>query len=199
MADVTTADEPKRRPGGRTARTTEAVHQAVLDLITEAGSANLQVPDVAARSGVHASTIYRRWGSTASLVLDVAVDRLGMGAEVPDTGSLRGDLRTYAHRTAAATKGPEGFALLHAVISACGLTERQEGNGLEHLHRRGVEIQAMLDRHPGSGLSLGEILDGILAPVYLRVLFDVGGMDGAYLDDLVDRLLKGPGTPTPQD
>ena len=187
---MTTTHEPKRRPGGRTARTTEAVHQAVLDLIADQGVANVQIPDVAARSGVHASTIYRRWGSTVGLILDVAVERLGAAAEVPDTGTLRGDLLAYARRAVAATRGPEGFALPHAVISACGLQGQPDGNGMEHLRRRGSEIQAMLDRHPDCDLTLGEVLDGVLAPIYLRVLFDVG-IDDAYPESVIDRLLKG--------
>uniref|UniRef100_A0AAU3GQA3 TetR/AcrR family transcriptional regulator n=1 Tax=Streptomyces sp. NBC_01401 TaxID=2903854 RepID=A0AAU3GQA3_9ACTN len=186
---MTATKEPRRRPGGRTARTTEAVHGAVLALIAEGGAARVQVPDVAERSGVHASTIYRRWGSPVSLVLDVALDRLGAAAEVPATGSLRGDLLTYARRTLAATEGPEGFALLHAVVSACDLTGKSEGAGMQHLHRRGTEIQAMLDRHPGDAPTLEDVLDGVLAPVYLRVLFNAGGMDDTYVEKLVDRLL----------
>ena len=38
-------------------------------------------------------------------------------------------------------------------------------------------------------LDYAEVLDNILAPTYLRVLFSVGGIDDQYLTGLVDRLL----------
>ncbi|MEV0072454.1 TetR/AcrR family transcriptional regulator [Amycolatopsis sp. NPDC050768] len=81
-----------RRPGGRTERTRLAVLQATLDLLAEQGFTNLTVDAVADRSGVHKTTIYRRWESTDGLVAAA----LRMGTEqpwtAPDTGSLAGDL-----------------------------------------------------------------------------------------------------------
>ncbi|QRP44489.1 TetR/AcrR family transcriptional regulator [Amycolatopsis sp. FDAARGOS 1241] len=82
-----------RRPGGRTERTRIAVLQATLDLLAERGFTNLTVEAVADRSGVHKTTIYRRWASTDGLVAAA----LRMGTEQPwtprDTGSLAGDLK----------------------------------------------------------------------------------------------------------
>jgi AcrR family transcriptional regulator len=61
-------------------------------LLTEQGYDALSIEDVADRSGVHRTTIYRRWGSVAMLLVDL----LHLGTEddwrPPDTGSLAGDL-----------------------------------------------------------------------------------------------------------
>jgi AcrR family transcriptional regulator len=83
---------PARRPGGRTARVRADVLAAVDTLLTEGGYDALSVDAVADRSGVHRTTIYRRWGSVAMLLVDL----LALGTEdewqAPDTGSLEGDL-----------------------------------------------------------------------------------------------------------
>jgi AcrR family transcriptional regulator len=85
-------DVPSRRPGGRTARVRADVLAALDALLTEQGYDALSIEDVADRSGVHRTTIYRRWGSVAMLLVDL----LHLGTEddwrPPDTGSLAGDL-----------------------------------------------------------------------------------------------------------
>ncbi|SHN51348.1 transcriptional regulator, TetR family [Geodermatophilus obscurus] len=85
-------DVPSRRPGGRTARIRADVLAALDALLTEQGYDALSIEDVADRSGVHRTTIYRRWGSVAMLLVDL----LHLGTEddwrPPDTGSLAGDL-----------------------------------------------------------------------------------------------------------
>jgi AcrR family transcriptional regulator len=180
-----------KRPGGRTARNREAVRKAVADLIAEGGTDRISGADVAARSGVHLATIYRGWGSIDRLVLEVALARLEATSAVPGTGSLRGDLLAYARRVAAATSGPAGFAFLHAVVAACGLEHGSANVGTLHLERHGDKIQEMLDRHPAARgrISLDVIFDRILAPIYLRVLFGIGGVTDACLASLVDQLI----------
>jgi AcrR family transcriptional regulator len=194
-----TNDTTRHRPGGRTARTAEAVRRAVVELVAERGSEHILVADVAARSGVHAATIYRRWGTPESLVLDVALDQLEAMSPIPDTGSLRGDVLAYARRITTSVGQPDGFAFLRAVIGACKLDHSPGADGVPHLRRRGGEIQAMLDRATDQihGLQLTDVFDGILAPIYFRTLLGVGGIDDAYLNSLVDRLLT-PRHPAPR-
>ncbi len=85
-----------QRPGGRTERTRQAVLHATLDLLAERGFSELTVDAVAERSGVHKTTVYRRWSSSDGLVAAA----LQMGAEddwkAPDTGSLEDDLHEVA-------------------------------------------------------------------------------------------------------
>ena len=159
--------------------------------MAERGSEHILVADIAARSGVHAATIYRRWGAPETLVLDVALDKLEAMSPIPDTGSLHGDVLAYARRLTNSVSQPDGFAFLRAVIGACKLDHGPDADGVRHLQRRGVQIQAMLDRSANQTheLQLTDLFDGILAPIYFRTLFGVGGIDDAYLTTLVDRLL----------
>jgi AcrR family transcriptional regulator len=70
------------------------VLDAARDLIVERGVANLSIEEVANRSGVAKTTIYRHWPERASLIIDTfnaQFEHIG----TPDTGSLRGDLEAF--------------------------------------------------------------------------------------------------------
>lgn len=93
-ADATgpTVAAPERRPGGRTARVRAQVLDAVRAELAENGHEGLTVEGVAARAGVHRTTVYRRWRDVGGLLVDV-IDAAGeTDWQPPDTGSLRGDL-----------------------------------------------------------------------------------------------------------
>ncbi|MEC3952199.1 TetR/AcrR family transcriptional regulator [Nocardia sp. CDC153] len=182
--------EPVRRPGGRAARVGAAVHRAVTDLISERGYGNFTVGEVAARAGVADSSIYRRWGNLENLLGDVALTRLNAQSPMPDTGSLEGDLRTYADQVAREITGPDGLAVVRLAVALSG-----DGQGLqagEHLLvERTRQLQAMLDRAHDRGepaLDASEVLDHILAPMYIRVLFGLVPLTPEYINGLVDRL-----------
>ncbi|MFI1105883.1 TetR/AcrR family transcriptional regulator [Streptomyces melanogenes] len=181
-----------RRPGGRSARVAAEVHQAVTDLIGERGYGNFTVGDVAARAGVADSSIYRRWGNLETLLTDVALTRLNARSPMPDTGSLAGDLRTYAAQVAREITGPDGLAVLRLAValSNSGQQGLQAGDGLRAERTR--QLQSMLDRARERGEDAPDalgVMDHILAPMYIRVLFGMGPLTPEYVDGLVDRLL----------
>ena len=190
---------PRRRPGGRTARVGQAVHEAVRTLIAERGRDGFTGRDVAERAGVHEATIYRRWGNLDNLVLDVAVSvaKLNEDSPIPDTGSLRGDLLEWATAMADSLSRPGGLTLLGAVLAArTADTTRPETSRQvdDFLSARAVTIQQVLDRATGRGETapdLTTVLDRLVAPLYLRATF--GYCDVAHgLDDLVGHTLAGP-------
>lgn len=185
-------DNTVRRPGGRSARVRAAVHRAVTELVAENGSGNFTIGDVAARAGVADSSIYRRWGSLESLTSDVAATLLTTNSPIPDTGGLDSDLRGYASGVARDISGPDGLAVLRLAMAlsqggAIGADARDR-----FIDERRRQIQQMLDRaatrgeNPPAAL---DILDHLLAPLYIRILFGMGPLTPDYIDSLVDRLL----------
>ncbi|MFE7812658.1 TetR/AcrR family transcriptional regulator [Streptomyces sp. NPDC057433] len=82
----------RRRPGGRTARTRTQVLDAVRAELGEHGYDGLSMDAVAARAGVHRTTVYRRWGDVGGLLADVLDAASDDDWQPPDTGSLEGDL-----------------------------------------------------------------------------------------------------------
>ena len=61
---------------------------ATHDLLAEGGYEALRVEDVAARAGVHKTTLYRRWRTREQLVLEAMLERAFEHISVPDTASL---------------------------------------------------------------------------------------------------------------
>ncbi|MER5228180.1 TetR/AcrR family transcriptional regulator [Streptomyces flaveus] len=82
----------RRRPGGRTARIRTQVLDAVRAELGEHGYDGLSMDAVAARAGVHRTTVYRRWGDVGGLLADVLDAASDDDWQPPDTGSLEGDL-----------------------------------------------------------------------------------------------------------
>lgn len=82
----------RSRPGGRTARIRAQVLAAVEAELTENGYDALTVDAVAARAGVHRTTVYRRWRDVGGLISDLFAAASDLDWQPPDTGSLRGDL-----------------------------------------------------------------------------------------------------------
>src|ERR1700727_2061901 len=72
-----------------------ALRDAALELLAEIGYDRLSNDAVAARAKASKMTIYRRWSGKAELVVD-AITCLRKPGEIPDTGSLRGDLEAMA-------------------------------------------------------------------------------------------------------
>ncbi|MFJ9083976.1 TetR/AcrR family transcriptional regulator [Streptomyces sp. NPDC102384] len=182
-----------RRPGGRSARVGAAVHQAVTDLVGERGYGGFTVSEVAARAGVADTTVYRRWGSLEELLTDVTLTRLNARSPMPDTGDLAGDLHTYAAQVAQEITGPDGLAVLRLTVTLSG--SGPEGMRLrdDFLGERARQMQTMLDRARERGersLDALDVLDHLMAPMYIRVLFGAGPLTPEYLDGLVDRLLR---------
>lgn len=119
-----TSPEPRRRPGGRTARVRGQVLDAVLAELAEHGYDGLTVEAVAARAGVHRVTVHRRWGDVGGLLADV-LDAAGDDDwQPPDTGSLQADLTALnqeIHDAMAAAP-----SIMAALISASFRSEKAE-------------------------------------------------------------------------
>lgn len=188
-----TDQRPARRPGGRSALVRDKVHQAVLDLLAERGTAELSIPVVAQRAGVNPTSIYRRWRTREGLLADVAMSRLERDLPIPDTGSLRGDLTAWAASAAADLARPEGRLFLLALITSIPSTPEAQAERDQHLQRRIRAIRQVTDRAAGRGESPpdpGTIADAILGPLYRRALWGTLPADPAYASALVDRLLS---------
>ena len=181
------------RPGGRTARTRERVLSAVRELLAAPDAPFPTVSDVAVRAGVNSVTIYRRWGTVEALVLDVAVTDVNRDSPLEATGDLRADLLAWARRLVAEVSRPEGLTLFHAIAAAARASAAWTGaTGLDDLLQpRLDQFQAVLDADGTSGLTPYDVVDLILAPVYLAVLFSPSGRLAGTVDPerLVDNLV----------
>ena len=177
------------RPGGRSARVRAAVHRAVEELLAEEVGDGLTIPAVAARAGVHATTLYRRWGSVGELLADVATSRFSGDLVVPDPGSRRGDLQRWAADVATDLADPDVLALMRATLGAGG-----EQGACACRGDREDQLAAMIEREKargGAAPTVERTADALLGPLYYRAIFtgEPGSPDWAR--GLVDVLLPG--------
>src|SRR5215468_426884 len=107
MLDASVGPVRRARRGGRSARVRSAVLDATLALLREGGDA-FGIPQIAARAGVHETSIYRRWGSREALIVDAVRSHIGEEIPVPDTGTLRGDLSAFLASIIAFLSSPLG-------------------------------------------------------------------------------------------
>jgi len=159
------------------------------------GYGRLSIDAVAKRAGVGKAAIYRRWASkldmTVALTSAVAVAAI----DVPDTGTLRGDIRQYldnaceaiAHPLARhiipdllaeATRNP---ALADALVPTLRTPRRAKAAVLFQRAVKRGELAADSD--------LEMCMDFLAGPLYWRlaVVHTQTGED--YLDRLTDRIL----------
>ena len=148
----------------------QVVHSAVRELIA-AGDDRPAMTAVATRAGVNAATIYRRWGSIDGLLLDVAVKDTNDRVPVPASGDLRADLLAYAQQVSENVSKPGGLGFLRAVVAVASDRDRGPETAMHLLESRLDQFQNLLDSaRPTTRLAVIDLIDGVLAPIYLRAL-----------------------------
>jgi AcrR family transcriptional regulator len=84
-----------RRGRTRDPEVDEAILAAAMDLLAEIGYARLTMDQVAARARVGKASVYLRWPNKVALVAEAIQHRSAVVPDVPDTGSLREDMRAF--------------------------------------------------------------------------------------------------------
>lgn len=108
---MTAAEKPssRRAPAGAAVLqrdVTLAIQAAVFAELAEHGYGRMSIEAVARRAGVGKTAIYRRWNSKLQMVIDVVSTAAVKVMPVPDTGSLRGDIRELLDAGAQAMRHP---------------------------------------------------------------------------------------------
>ncbi|KAA6213560.1 TetR/AcrR family transcriptional regulator [Streptomyces albofaciens JCM 4342] len=180
-----------RRPGGRTARTRAAVRDAVLAGLAEHGYPGLTVEYVAEHSGVHKTTLYRRWGDLEGLLADT-LDLAGEDSWTPpDTGSLAGDLRALAREVVESFTDPVTAASGSAIIAAAFQSERAadalHAFYAERFQRCELMVQRAVERGELPSPAENEVDAGALAraacaPLFLRLFITREPVDAHTAD-----------------
>jgi AcrR family transcriptional regulator len=171
-----------------------AICEAVFELLGEVGYDRMSMDAVAARARASKATIYRTWPTKPDLVIDAVKHKLGDSPEPIDTGSLRGDL--VAHMRAACNVAcGEAGAVVGGLLTAA--TQNQELSEAVNLHvyemkKRAYEVmiaRAVERGELGDGADAGLLHEITHSLVSARRLWELGPLDDAYADRVVDRVL----------
>jgi AcrR family transcriptional regulator len=176
-----------RRPGGRSARIRDAVLAATAEVLAEAGYDGLSIEAVAARAGVHKTTVYRRWPTKAELIAETTRERSQQYVPVPDTGSLAGDLTALA-RAVVGNIGSEIGTNMTRTLVAASSTSREVAEVTAAFWAERLDLTAgIIDR----AIERGElparsdahlILETLIGPLYVRLLLTGEPIDASFAD-----------------
>jgi AcrR family transcriptional regulator len=86
-----------RRGRRRDPAVDQAILSAAVDLLGEVGYLRLTMDQVASRAGVGKASLYLRWPNKVALVADALQRRARAVPDIPDSGSLPGDMRAFLH------------------------------------------------------------------------------------------------------
>lgn len=198
MGDRSPLATPRRTEGkrlqGRSAEVVRRVMQATAEEIGRVGVAAFRIEDVAVRSGVNKTTIYRRWPTKSDLIASM----LDNAYEAPrdfDQGSLELDLRGILFDLRARLQSARERGVLQ-VIQA----ERAHPDvaaGVRALRTRQSEVRRRVFER---AIARGELpasadpsalVEFITAPVVARIVHHDLPVDDAYLEYLIQVVSTG--------
>jgi len=182
------------RVKGRAARVVSDVLTATAEELSRVGYAALRVEDVAARSGVNKTTIYRRWPTKPELV-GAALRAVWESPDVPDTGSVRSDFIASLARTAAFAMSPVGRGLTHVIqlerahpeVEPIARSLREDYRAL----REQLVVRAIERGELGPETNPRFVADLISAPIFSRLFTDGESVDSAFIESVIDVVLTG--------
>jgi len=182
------------RVKGRAARVVADVLTATAEELSRVGYAAMRVEDVAARSGVNKTTIYRRWPTKPELV-GAALRAVWETPDVPDTGSLRADFVASLSKSATFAMSPIGrgltrviqVELAHPELEPIARALREDYRTLrEALVQRGIDRGELPPQTDARFLH-----DMLTAPVFSRLFTEGASVDTAFIENVVDVVLSG--------
>lgn len=147
------------------------------------GYAGLTVEAVAERSGVHRTTVYRRWGGVDGLI----VDALALTGEddwrAPDTGTLDGDLRALTEELVAVftdpETGPSSSAFVAAAFHSTRAREALTEVFADRLRRSEAIVARAVERGElAADIDAGAVVRAAVAPLYYRYFITAEEVDG---------------------
>jgi AcrR family transcriptional regulator len=189
---ATQTPAPRGRP--RDPRRDEAIYEAAIELLAEAGFEGMTLEAVAHRAGVSKPTIYRRCPEGKGQLVAAAISRRReLKPPAHDTGSLRGDLL-------ATVRDMVGHMRENAALAAGLVRQLRESAELAEIFREHViaperaRWTAIVERAEARGeLPAGHapsmFPDVAPALIHAHMTFPGDSLDEAFVTELVERVL----------
>jgi AcrR family transcriptional regulator len=189
------ARRPARRPGRRRDDSKDdVILVAARELIAERGYEGMTMDAVAERAGTGKATVYRRWPSKVELTVDAVIcgrQFILTIDDVPDTGSLRGDLMSMR----GVQRGSRNDELMHGLHQAAQADPQVAAVFHEHFVKaRTTLMRGLLERARGRGeIAPDRDLDMIatVAPAMIAYQKVVAGkkIDADYTERVIDQVI----------
>jgi AcrR family transcriptional regulator len=178
----------------RSAAADEAILETAVELLAEVGFTGMSMEEVARRARVGKDTLYRRYHSKAALVRGAIARMAAEEVKVPDTGSVDADLRAYLRSVVRLlTRSDFGRVVAGLVGEASRNPELSVVFRAFWAARRKVTKKVVLRAGEGGpALDVDEdvLVDLLVGPIYYRLLISGAPLTYAYIDRLIDAVVK---------
>ena len=108
----------RSRTDPRVVASRQRILATTLDLLVETGLGGLTVDEVARRSGVAKTTIYRHWSNRTDLIIAACSLMTDGDQEPPDAGSLEGDVTAVLSELAEVLATARWATILPSIVDA---------------------------------------------------------------------------------
>ena len=115
--DASSSGHASKAPDQRVLRSKATVLHSTVALLLERGYGGTSVDEIARRSGVAKTTIYRHWPTRTDLLRDACAN-IGTPLDRPDTGDLKADLTAVLKNLAALLRSAQWATVLPSIIDA---------------------------------------------------------------------------------
>ncbi|HET6153324.1 MAG TPA: TetR/AcrR family transcriptional regulator [Marmoricola sp.] len=198
ISDPAEPAPPRRKGRPRDASADERILAAAAELILKRGYDNMTVDEVAAKAKAGKATVYRRWAGKEDLAFAALEQLYNTELPVPDTGSIRGDLRQAFTQALEFVSSDNGKAYLRMTIAESLRDDRLGALYTSAHNSQEAAARTMFER----GIARGELRSD------MRVDFAVGWISGLFVlnattekqqpgidevDEMIEFLLRGIG------
>jgi AcrR family transcriptional regulator len=182
-----------RQPRG--APVVERVLDRTLEELARVGFHRVSVPEIAELAGVNKTSVYRRWATKEALVASALERAMGHDAPLPDTGSLRSDMRAFALAAAAWVSSPIGLGVTKTLLSSGGDPDihtlvarlmRTRTRGPQALFARAI-ARGELDAEADTRMAM-TVIAGAMSH---QLIVEHGALTSAFVRRLVDLVVDG--------
>jgi AcrR family transcriptional regulator len=179
---------------GRVRRSRDRVLTTAFELLSESGVGGFTVDEVARRSGVAKTTIYRHWPSREALVIDAA-SRISAEQEVPDTGSLEEDVTAILVNLGRLLGTARWSSVVPSIVD---VAERDAEFARVHGKiQRGhaAPLRAVIERAAGRGLIPAtadppSMISALIGPLYYRRWFTREPIDDQFVKTITRNVIS---------
>ncbi len=154
---------------------TDAIRRAFFTELAECGYGRLSIEGVARRAGVGKPAIYRRWHSKQDMAVALISEVAWAYLDMPDTGSLRGDVIAFLRAEFAALTDRLAKAIIPDVLSEANRNEDFAATLLRTVRdprraRAAAIIRRAIERgEVADTLNTDLALDVLAGPLYWRL------------------------------
>ncbi len=179
----------------RVQRSKELILRTTFDLLVEKGMSGASVDEVASRSGVAKTTIYRHWRTRSDLIFE-ACSLVSSSLATPDTGSLERDLTVLLLGLATQLRNANWPLVLPSVVDASERDPELAAALAQRQRNQSAPYYTVIERAKSRGefaadADASRLVASLVGPVFYRRWFSRERIDEDFVNEVVRGVIHG--------